>query len=471
MTYKSRIVLTFFISIILSVAVFLLVTFLLLKSTLWGEQINEQYMREVRDIVAEELERTTLEESISIINRYAEDYLHMEFELLTDQFDLIHTTGDVKGVYSREWILDRLSQHASWAQEEWVVAKDITYPSEDEAILLIVVNKNDYQSIMVAFNNKGVGLAGKIFLIGLIITLVISGGIAFLFMQKTTFRLYRLNNALSQFEMGNLNIRIEDAYNDEIGHLADVFNQMTHKIKKQINNREKDLQKKHLMVTSLSHDLRTPLTLIAGYIEALENKIYHTQMEQEEAFNILKKNTKAMEKMLDDLLELMKLEVNEKVLVFELCDINELIRRLVIEYIPLLKKENIELDINIPSCKHIVEIDIPSMQRVVRNLIVNAMKYGKTGKYIGISCLSYEGKVVITIKDKGEGIEERHKTKIFESFYRVDQSRNTEFGSMGIGLFIAKEFTELNRGKIYMESEIGKETVFCIEFELKSFNK
>lgn len=467
MTYKSRIVLTFFISIILSVAVFVLVTFLLLKSTLWGDQINEKYMREVRDIVADGLERSTLKESIMVINKYADKYPLIEFELLSDNFELIYSTEDTERTHSKDSVFQRLSYHASWSQEEWVVAKNITYNSGKEAILLIVVDKDNYQSIMLAFNSKGVGIAGKIFIVGLIITLTISGGTAFIFMKKTTYRFYRLNKAISQFEMGKLDIQIEDSYDDEIGHLVDVFNQMANKIKKQIINREKELEKKHMMISSLSHDLRTPLTLIIGYIEALENQVYHTKTEQKEAYNILKKNAKSMQVMLEDLLELMKLEVYQKVLILKPCDINEFIRRLVIEYIPLLQKENIQLDVNIPSCKYIVEIDIPSMQRVMRNLIVNAIKYGKEGKYIGISSSSYEDKVIIAVKDKGQGIDDIHKEQIFESFYRADKSRNTEFGSMGIGLSIAKEFTELNMGKIYLESETEKGTVFYIELELK----
>ncbi|HPC57164.1 MAG TPA: ATP-binding protein [Caldisericia bacterium] len=209
-------------------------------------------------------------------------------------------------------------------------------------------------------------------------------------------------------------------------------------------------------VRDASHELKTPLTAIKGFVETLEEEV-----EEKKYIEIIKRNVDRMINIINDLITLSKLEDKDVVLEISEFDFIEMINNVIKIFSNKIKERNLKIKIDTDNYNTKIKGDPYKLEQVFINLIDNAIKYTEEGG-ININYYLKEDNAVIEIIDTGIGIPEEHLDRIFERFYVVNKSRSKELGGTGLGLSIVKHIITLHNGKIEVESEVGKGSKFII---------
>lgn len=166
-------------------------------------------------------------------------------------------------------------------------------------------------------------------------------------------------------------------------------------------------------------------------------------------------------KLLDQMLDISRLDADDLTIRLENHNLSEIVRKIAAEYIMMLDGDQVLLDIDIPDEDIYLSIDAPLVERALRNMLDNAIRYGKDGRYLGIQLKADDQSVSMIVKDKGKGIPPEHQAHIFERFYRVDSGRQGE--GLGIGLAIVKDITLAHQGSVEISSMPNVETMFQIK--------
>ena len=217
-------------------------------------------------------------------------------------------------------------------------------------------------------------------------------------------------------------------------------------------------------VSNVSHELKTPLTSIKGYVETLLES--NPDKDTYESFlEIIKDETNRLELLIGDILNLSKIEseVNE---FDEKVDINKVVSNLLSLLTPKAKDKNIDLQLSLDEDLPLIKGNHNQLSRMMINLIDNAIKYTPEGGQVAVRARAEESELIIEIEDTGIGIPEEDLARIFERFYRVDKGRSRKLGGTGLGLSIVKHIVENHRGSIKVDSELEKGTTFIIQFPL-----
>lgn len=225
------------------------------------------------------------------------------------------------------------------------------------------------------------------------------------------------------------------------------------------NNIELSMRK---MLSNISHDLKTPLTVILGYSEIINND---KNLSTEKVMSLLKTINLKTEEVLDLInrfFELVKLESGDKKLNSSRIDICEISRKIILDYYEILINKEFEVSIELPEEPVFVRGDEDAIERVLNNLISNAIQYGSDGKMIGLRLRVDEKSVYIDVSDKGKGINEVHKDRVFERMYTLEDSRNTNYQGSGLGLTITKRLVEQMGGNISLDSKPYQKTTFTV---------
>lgn len=284
---------------------------------------------------------------------------------------------------------------------------------------------------------------------------------------------YKFNNNLNQITQavkrtlnGNLTTRIfVNGTSSNFNEMVFSINELIDKLEKiQVETIQTHAARKSLL-SSISHDIRTPLTSIIGYLDALKDDIAASEEEKKEYFNIVSKKSNNLKQLIDEIFNMAKLDADEIPLQQEIIDLTEITREILIEYLPEIKRNELELKINIPEKKCPIMVDRLSIVRIIDNILKNAILYGKGGKILGIELIEIEKEFQLLIWDKGPGIQKTEIEKVFERMYRGDQSRNSGHSGSGLGLSIAKALIEKNQGKIWVDSTPYIRTTFGIAFD------
>lgn len=218
----------------------------------------------------------------------------------------------------------------------------------------------------------------------------------------------------------------------------------------------------HLM-TSLSHDIRTPMTTLIGYLDAICMKLVNEE-QRKRYIELAKDKAYDIKEYMDILFEWFRLNSDEEVFQIEKLDIAEKSRQILTDWIPLLEEEKIDFEINIPEDEVIVEIDDSSFSRIINNIMQNILFHSHADK-INIDAEINAGRFIIKIRDNGVGIPKQNLKYIFERLYKCDDSRHDK-GS-GLGLNIVKILTEKMNGTVEATSEVGRGTEFTLRFPIE----
>jgi len=223
------------------------------------------------------------------------------------------------------------------------------------------------------------------------------------------------------------------------------------------------------MLSNISHDLKTPLTVILGYIETI--KLNKDISEEELVVLLSKVHNKTLEviQLINKFFDLAKLEAGDNEILITRVNMNEVCRKKILEFYEKLTSEGFEVEIDIPTSNIYALGNEGALDRIINNLISNSIKYGSQGKFIGLSLSCDEEFVFVEIWDKGKGIDEIYVDKVFERMYTLEDSRNKANGGSGLGLTITKRLVEKLGGEIFLKSAPFIKTSFTFKLKRISF--
>ena len=269
-------------------------------------------------------------------------------------------------------------------------------------------------------------------------------------------------DALEDIKAGNGNRRILSATDEFTASIAYEVNDIVSSYEKELSSfRQAEEVNKQLM-TSLSHDVRTPLTTLIGYLDAAHKGIV-TGKDKDEYVEIARRKAHDLKEYIDVLFDWFKLNSDEFVLSIDPVEAVELTRNILIDWIPIFEDKQIDYSIDIPEQPFRVRLDPDAYMRVLNNLIQNVIVHSHANK-IQISLSKQDGNMKILVADNGVGIEKDDLKHIFERLYKCDRGRS-EKGS-GLGLSIAHQLVEKMNGTITAESTPGNGTMFALYFPL-----
>lgn len=264
--------------------------------------------------------------------------------------------------------------------------------------------------------------------------------ITFLILTRRMVKdLIELERGLENISEGDLNYRVPVNRQDELGRVAFNINKMTERLQHQIEKEREIENSKMDMITGLSHDLRTPLTSIIGYIDLLRTDSFRDKDEYSRFIQNTYNKAIHLKNMLDDLFEYTRLTSLETHLDLKEIDLFQLLDQLLFEFEPIAQEKGMEIIKNLGNSSAITVIDSEKMARAIDNLLMNALKYSVKPGTIRITMNSVNEKIMIKIENKGSHLTKEQELKLFDRFYKVDHSRSSE-GSLsgsGLGLSIA----------------------------------
>lgn len=219
------------------------------------------------------------------------------------------------------------------------------------------------------------------------------------------------------------------------------------------------------MLSNISHDLKTPLTVILGYTEILLNDKNIKQEKREALLQTVNLKTFEVLDLIHRFFELVKLESDDHNLEMSKIEIGEICRKKILEYYEILIVKKFDVTIDIPEDQIFVWGNTEALERILNNLISNAIKYGFDGKMLGMKVRATDDHVYIEVIDQGQGIHEVDKDRVFERLYTMEDSRNRQNQGSGLGLTITKRLVEQLGGGIYVDSKPFEKTTFRVELK------
>ena len=234
-----------------------------------------------------------------------------------------------------------------------------------------------------------------------------------------------------------------------------------------ITEQEKIDMERREFVANVSHELRTPLTTMRSYLEALADGAWQDENIAPHFLNVTQTETERMIRLVNDLLQLSKMDSQEYELKREFVEFNKFFAR-IIDRFEMAKSQNVEFIRLLPETSYFVDIDTDKLTQVIDNIISNALKYSPDGGNIRFGFTVHDNMLKVMISDDGMGIPKENVGRIFDRFYRVDRARARSMGGTGLGLAIAREMIEAHGGKIWAESEegVGTTIFFTLPFEM-----
>jgi two-component system phosphate regulon sensor histidine kinase PhoR len=215
-------------------------------------------------------------------------------------------------------------------------------------------------------------------------------------------------------------------------------------------------------VANVSHEFKTPLTSIKGFVETLRDGAVKDKEKAEKFLGIIQKHTEQLEELVNDLLSLSALESKEVPLNFEISPLEPLIQTTINLHKNQIDQRKLHVSVEIPEGLPSLSLDPVKINEVFSNLLNNAIKFTPPGGEININASQNGEFVRIDFTDSGIGIESQNFGRIFERFYRVDKGRSRDMGGTGLGLAIVKHIVQSHNGKISVESEFGKGSTFSV---------
>ncbi|GAA0117566.1 sensor histidine kinase [Clostridium senegalense] len=300
---------------------------------------------------------------------------------------------------------------------------------------------------------------------GLTEFLIILSGMLLIIVFYLGSKLYRtkqqisvIQEAVTDIKDGNLNRKILTRENDMTRQICYDLNAITTNMQATLISQRQSEQAYKRLMTSLSHDVKTPLTSLVGYLEAIEKNIV-TGKEKDEYIEVAIGKAYSLKEFTERLFEWVKLDAREQLFHFEVCDVNELSRSIAADWIIVIENNNFDYEINIPERECLARIDINSYTRILNNLFQNVIAHSKGTKLV-FDLYEDEKQVTVKVSDNGIGIPSDELSHIFERMYRGDKSRMT--AGAGLGLSITKELVSVHKGTIDVESTLKGSTTFTI---------
>ena len=246
--------------------------------------------------------------------------------------------------------------------------------------------------------------------------------------------------------------------------VAQINRLLENQRKVKVDYRRSEISSKK-MLSNISHDIKTPMTVILGYLEIMR---LNSSGENEMLLKVEQKAQRVME-LINQFFTLAKLEAGDTEIEISKIDVCEACRENVLDFYELLTQKEFQVQVDIPEEAVFVRGNKDALQRILFNLISNVVRYGSDGKYIGMFLRSDEKYIYIDVVDKGKGIERGFAQNVFERLFTMEDSRNREIQGNGLGLTIAQNLAHQLGGKITLESEPNVKTTFTLKLRKFSY--
>jgi len=285
-------------------------------------------------------------------------------------------------------------------------------------------------------------------LVGIIIAVILG----LIFTRTLLKPLSNLYSALGKMEKGELLQEVPKSSNDELGDVIDGFNQMSHALAKANAQREQ-------MTADIAHELRSPLTVINGYLEAIHDDVLEPTPER---LSMIQQEVNQLNRLVSDLRTLALADAGQLSIIKDQVDLQTLFNHIQNAYSLMTAEKEIELTFQKEDDLTFIYADEGRILQVLSNLITNAVRHTNPGGDIFVDAFSKENQTIIQVKDTGEGIPKEELELVFERFYRSDPSRQTTSSQSGLGLSIVKAIVETHGGEVHVQSKVGEGCVFSI---------
>lgn len=353
--------------------------------------------------------------------------------------------GDLKGKHDILWDF-----YGLFSEPELSVFSPISNSFEIKGYVVINIPESAIvERVYDTFNTNYLTLA---------IVLILSSAFLVLYFFQVHRPIKEITRATNEYSKGNLSYHVKPMHNDEIGRLGMSLDYMA----SQLNESDKFQQK---FLSNISHDFRSPLTSIKGYLEAIQDGTIPSEM-LDKYIGIMLFETERLTKLTSNILTLNELDPKSVRLDISTFDLNSIIRHTVETFEGTCKKKGIKFNITYANSVQNVKADKGRIQQVIYNLIDNAIKFSKENSYIYITVKEKGEKAQISIKDTGCGIAKEDIDKIWDRFYKSDSSRGRDKKGSGLGLSITKEVIQAHGENIDVVSTVGVGTEFIFTLEL-----
>lgn len=357
------------------------------------------------------------------------------------------------------WIVGDDPRHRGRRKAFSAATIDLAPDREGYIYVILRSEQFDYASASL-WDNFMISTAAKGLLISLICTAII-GLVLFFFMTK---RLRLMNDTVRSFEGGDFNARLPVQSRDEFGQLAGAFNQMAGTITGNMDELKKTDDLRRELIANVSHDLRSPLASVQGYLETILMK-YDTLSESEKKsyLDISLNNIENLNLLVHELFELSRLDARQIQPRLEPVAVSELVQDVVMKFQPDAERHGVKLKASLDDRLPLVAADVGMIERVLSNLIENAIRHTPTDGEVVVEPRIHNSGVRVSVTDSGCGITAEDLPHIFDRFYRGRRTGRSGTHGTGLGLAIARRMVELHDSDIKVDTEIDHGTTFAFE--------
>ena len=411
--------------------------------------------------------------SMMVINPIVEVYL------LDTEGKILKYVVPEKGVKLEKVDLEPIRKFLSDPNHSIIYGDDPRNPGDETIFSVARIVQNDefkgYIYIVLAgedYTSASHTIMGS-YILGLsirsiIFILIITAVVGLFAIWIITNKLNPIIKGINEFRNGNLKARIPTKNKNELDRIAVVFNQMADTIEKNIEELKGVDYLRRELISNVSHDLRTPVASIQGYAETLMlKKDDVSKTEQEKYLEIIYKSCGRLKKLVEELFELSKLQTNQMKPNIEPFSIAELVHDIANKYRIISQKKGVSVNTVIDKNVPLVKADISMINRVLQNLIDNAIKFCEEGDIINIEIdLKKKEWVEVRVADSGQGIRQEDLPNVFQRYYQGQNDKS----SIGLGLAIVKKIIDLHNSTIKVTSQCGKGTTFIFGLPVAQMN-
>ena len=335
---------------------------------------------------------------------------------------------------------------------------------EDDELLgyvYMVLVSEEYDNVMASLWQSHILRIGTwSFALVLVAALIISLFVIWWFTRS----LRRIQYMVKSFESGDLSARVEVKQQDELGALSQSINRMADTIVRNLEElRQVNTLRKEL-IANVSHDLRTPLSIIHGYVETLNiKKDTLTEEQRQKYINIILNSANKLKHLVNDLFELTKLEARQIQPHYEVFALQELLQDIAVKYQMMAQEKSLSLETRLDQSTVLVKADLAMIERVMQNLLDNALKFTPPEGTIHINAMQDHDQVKIAVSNTGSAIEKEEQQLIFDRYF---MGKNPKYSGSGLGLAIVKNILEIHHSEIQLQSSPEEGTTFFFSLPL-----
>ena len=340
--------------------------------------------------------------------------------------------------------------------EDQVILKqiDFTYPDNSEGTIFIVTSM---KQLVPEVKKMMIDIA-----ISVVLILIFTAGMLTIWIYRGIINpIHKLQGAAQNIKAGNLDFTLEVDGKDEISELCQNFEEMRLRLKESDEEKIASEKENKVLISNISHDLKTPITAIKGYVEGIMDGVADTPEKQDKYIRTIYNKANEMDTLINELTLYSKIDANRIPYNFKRINVADYFNDCAEEVGIELEAKNIKLTyINYVDADIQIIADPEQLRRVINNIISNSVKYlGKEQGFINIRVRDVGDFIQVEIEDNGKGIAAKDLPYIFDRFYRTDASRNSATGGSGIGLSIVRKIIEDHGGKIWANSKEGIGTI------------